>query len=298
MPFDFVRSTEALAAHGTAVRLLSSVDPHVHLEVSHLREALPTDLAAERLFPRVAALVLLQPARRAAALSANAAPVWLLPRVYLNVHVQVANVAERLAANLAAKRRHVALDRRFLMRAVHSVGTLGAHVGGLSSVDCSYVSLGTNHLSSVLRANNVNVVFIRAVWVDWCERLGAAVGGRRTSVGSSAFDLHMPRGASRNGFPIPVLQPLTLGKVGCVGGFLGKFTCNTWGCEHVLRCAAGAMAVELILYLVRAEIPLVLNLNGDALFVTHAGTPLPPWMLSIFFIQKAHGWTIWTSRNS
>lgn len=163
MPFDFVRSTEALAAHGTAVRLLSGVDPHVHLEVSHLREAFPTDLAAEGLFPRVAALVLLQPARRAAALSANSAPVWLLPRVHLYVHVQVANVAESLAANLAAERRHVALNRGFLMWAVHSVGPLTSHVGGLSSVDCSYVSLGTNHLFSIPCANNVNVVFIGAV---------------------------------------------------------------------------------------------------------------------------------------
>lgn len=234
MPFDFVRSTEALAAHGAAVRLLSGVDPHVHLEVSHLREAFPTDLAAKRLLPRVAALVLLQPARRAAALPAHAAPVRLLPRVHLNVHVQVADVTERLAANLAAERRHVALDGGLLMRAVHCVGPLGAHVGGLSPVGCSYVSLGTHHLSSVLHANNVNVVLIGAVWVDWCERLGAAVGGSRASVASSALDLHVPRGASRRGVPLPVLHPLTLGKVGRVGAFLGKFTCNTWGSEHVL----------------------------------------------------------------
>lgn len=290
MPFDFVRSTEALATHGTAVWLLSGVDPHVHLEVSHLREAFPTDLAAERLFPRVAPLVLLKPARRAAALSANAAPVWLLPRVHLNVHMQVADVAERLAANLAAERRHVALNRGFLMRAVPSVGHLGAHMGSLSSVNCSH--LGTNHLSSVLRANNVNVVFIGAVWIDWRERLGAAVRRRRASVGSSTFDLHVPRRASRHGIPFSVLQPLTLGKVGCLGGFLGKFTRDTWGCEHVLRCAARAMIAELILYLVWAEIPLVLNLNGDALFVPHARTPLSSWLLSIFLFQKAHGWTI------
>lgn len=52
------------------------------------------------------------------------------------------------------------------------------------------------------------------------------------------------------------------------------------------------MAAELILYLVWAEISLVLNLNGDALLVAHAGTPLPSWMVSIFLIQKAHGRTI------
>lgn len=234
MPFDFVRSAEALAAHGTTVRLFSCVDPHVHLEVGHLREAFPTDLAAERLLPRVAALVLLQPARRAAALPTDAAPVRLLPRVHLDVHVQVADVTERLAANLAAERRHVALDGGFLMRAVHSVGPLGAHVGGLAPVGSSYVSLGTNHLSSVLHANNVNVVLIGAVWVDWRERLGAAVGRSRPSVASSALDLYVPRGASRRGVPLPVLHPLTLRKVGRVGAFLGEFTCNTWGSEHVL----------------------------------------------------------------
>lgn len=52
------------------------------------------------------------------------------------------------------------------------------------------------------------------------------------------------------------------------------------------------MAAELILYLVWAEISLVLNLNGDALLVAHAGTPLPPGMLSIVLLQKAHGRTI------
>lgn len=292
VPFDFVRSTEALAAHRTAVRLLSGVDPHVHLEVSHLREAFPTDLAAERLFPRVAALVLLQPSRRAAALPADPTPIRLLPRVHLNVHVQVADVTERLAADLAAERRHVALDGGFLMRAVHSVGPLRAHMGGLSSIGSSYVSLGTNHLSSVLHANNVNVVFVGAVWVDWRKRLGAAVGGGRASMASCALDLHVARGASRCRVPLPVLHSLTLGKVGRVGAFLGKFTCNTRGCEHVLRCATGSMAAELILYLVWAKISLILNLNGDALFVAHAGTPLPSWMLSIFLIQKAHGRTI------
>lgn len=59
MPFDFVRAAEALAAHRAAVRLLPRVDPNVHFEVSHLGEALATNLAAERFFPSVATLVLL-----------------------------------------------------------------------------------------------------------------------------------------------------------------------------------------------------------------------------------------------
>lgn len=292
MPFDFVRPAEALAAHGTTVRFLPGVDPHVHLEVGHLREALPADLAAERLLPRVAALVLLQPARRAAALPAHAAPVRLLPRVHLNVHVQVADVTEGLAAHLAAERRHVALDGGLLVRAVHSVGPLAAHVGGLSPVGCSYGSLGTHQLSAVLHGDNVNVVLIGAVWVDWRQRLGAAVGGSRASVASSALHLHVPRGASRRRVPLPVLHPLSLGEVGRVGVLLGEFTRNTRRGEHVLRRAAGAVAAELILYLVRAEIPLVLDLNGDALLVAHAGTPLASGMLSIFLLQKAHGRTI------
>lgn len=62
MPFDFVGAAEALATNRTTVRFLSGVDPHVHLQVSHLCEALPADLAAERLFSSVAALVLLESA--------------------------------------------------------------------------------------------------------------------------------------------------------------------------------------------------------------------------------------------
>lgn len=205
--------------------------------------------------------------------------------------MQVADVTERLATNLAGERRHVALDGGFLMRAVHSVGPLCTHVGGLSSIGSSYISLGTNHLSSILHTN-VNVVFIGAVGVDWRKRLGTAVGGSRASVASSTLDLHVPRRASRCRVTLPVLHSLTLGKVGRVGAFLGKFISNTWGCEHGLGCAAGTMAAELILYLVWADFSLILNLNGDALLMAHAGTPLPPWLLSIFLLQKAHGRTI------
>ena len=62
MPLDFVRAAEALAAHGATVWLLPSVDPHVNLQVSHLCETLPANLAAEWFFSRVATLVLLESA--------------------------------------------------------------------------------------------------------------------------------------------------------------------------------------------------------------------------------------------
>lgn len=62
MPFDFVRAAEALATHGTTVWLFSRMDPHVHLQVSHLCEALSADLTAERFFSRVATLVFLKSA--------------------------------------------------------------------------------------------------------------------------------------------------------------------------------------------------------------------------------------------
>lgn len=160
MPFDFVRAAKALATDGAAVGLLPRVDPHVNLQVSHLREALPTDLAAERFFARVAPLVLLESARGAAALPTYSAAVRFLPRVHLYVHVQVADVAEGLAADLTAERRHVALKGGFLMGAVHSVSSLVAHVRGLGSVSSSSSSFSANHLSSILHPNNVNVVLI------------------------------------------------------------------------------------------------------------------------------------------
>lgn len=109
MPFDFVRTAEAFAAHRTTVWLLPGMDPHVYLQVSHLREALSTNLAAERFFSRVATLVLLESARGAAAFPAYSTAVRFFSRVHLYVHVQVAYVTKRLTANLAAKGRHVAL---------------------------------------------------------------------------------------------------------------------------------------------------------------------------------------------
>lgn len=109
MPFDFVRAAEAFPTHRTTVRLLPGVDPHVYLQVSHLCEALSTNLAAEWFFSRVATLVLLESAGGAAAFPAYSTAVRFFSRVHLNVHVQVADVTERLAANLAAKGRHVAL---------------------------------------------------------------------------------------------------------------------------------------------------------------------------------------------
>lgn len=157
MPFDFVRAAEAFPTHGAAVRLLSRMNPHVHLQVSHLREALPTNLAAEGLFSSVATLVLLQPAGGAAAFAAYPAAVRLLARVHLYVHVQVADVTESLAADFATEGGHVALERGLLVRTVPSVGCLVAHVSGLSPV--SATSFGTKHLS-VLHPDNVYVVFI------------------------------------------------------------------------------------------------------------------------------------------
>lgn len=102
----------------------------------------------------------------------------------------------------------------------------------------------------------------------------------------------MPRGASRCRIPLSVLHTLTLGEVGRVGGFLGIFISNARGSEHILWCAARAMAAELIVSLVGPEISFILNLNRDALFMPHAGTPLTAWMLAILLIQQRHGRTI------
>lgn len=109
MPLYFVRAAEALATHGATVRLLPCMDPHMYLQVSHLCEALSTNLAAERFFSRVATLVLLQSAGGATAFPAYTTAVGFFPCVHLYMHVQVANVTKRLAANLAAEGRHVAL---------------------------------------------------------------------------------------------------------------------------------------------------------------------------------------------
>lgn len=109
MPLDFVRAAKALSTHGATVRLLPSVDPHVYLQVSHLCEALPTNLAAKWFFSRVATLVLLESAGGAAAFPAYSTAVRFFPSVHLHVYMQVADVTKRLAANLAAKGRHVAL---------------------------------------------------------------------------------------------------------------------------------------------------------------------------------------------
>lgn len=157
MPFDFIRTAEALPAHGAAVRLLSRMNPHVHLQVSHLREALSTNLAAEGLFSGVAALVLLQPAGGAAAFPTNSTAVRFFARVHLYVYVQVTDVTKSLATDFATEGRHVALERGFLVRTVHGVGCLVAHVSGLSPVSSS--SFGTQHLS-VLHPDNIYVVFI------------------------------------------------------------------------------------------------------------------------------------------
>lgn len=46
------------------------------------------------------------------------------------------------------------------MGAVHGIGSLVAHVRGLTSVSTSSISLSTNHLSSILHPNNVNVVLV------------------------------------------------------------------------------------------------------------------------------------------
>lgn len=91
---------------------------------------------------------------------------------------------------------------------------------------------------------------------------------------------------------LPILHTLILGKVGSVGAFLGVFISNPLRIEHILRRAASTMAPKLIIYLIGAEISLILNLDWDALFVPHAGTPLPPWMLAILIIQQWHGRTI------
>lgn len=181
------------------------------------------------------------------------------------------------------------------MGTVHGVGRLVAHVSGLSPVSSS--SFGTDHLS-VLHPDNIDVVFIRAVWVDCCERLGPSVGGRGPPVASCTLHLHVPGGASRSVVPLPVLHALILRKGGSVGAFLGILIPNPLGIEHILRCAASTMATELIIHLIGAELSLLLNLNGDALFVPHAGTPLAAWMLGILIIQQWHGRTIYEPRQN
>lgn len=104
MPFDFVRAAKALATHRATVWLLSRVDPHVYLQVSHLCEALSTNLAAKRFFSCVATLVLLEPARGAAAFPTYTTAVRFFSRVHLDVHMQMAYVTKRLATNFAAER--------------------------------------------------------------------------------------------------------------------------------------------------------------------------------------------------
>lgn len=160
MPFDFVRTAEAFATHRAAVWLLPSVDPHVNLQVSHLREALSTNLTSKWFFSRVATLVLLESSRRAAAFPAYSTAIRFFSSVHLYMHVQVADVTKRLTTNLAAKGRHLALNGGFLMRAVHGIGSLVAYLRGLSSVGSTSISLNTNHLSSILHPDNVNVVLI------------------------------------------------------------------------------------------------------------------------------------------
>lgn len=81
----------------------------MNLQVSHLCEALSTNLAAEWFFPRVATLVLLESAGGAATFAAHSTAVRFFSRVHLYMHMEVANVTKCLTANLAAKGRHVAL---------------------------------------------------------------------------------------------------------------------------------------------------------------------------------------------
>lgn len=109
MPFDFVRTAEAFATHRATVRLLPSMDPHVHFQVSHLSEAFSTNLTAKWFFSCVAPLVLLESARGAAAFPAYSTAIRFFSSVHLYMYVQVANMTERLTTDLAGKGRHVAL---------------------------------------------------------------------------------------------------------------------------------------------------------------------------------------------
>lgn len=191
----------------------------------------------------------------------------------------------------------MALQRGFLMRAFHSISSLITHVRGLSSVSSIASSLCTNHLPTILHTDNVNVVLVWAVWVDWRKRLGTTVGRRRATM-ASTLDLHMPLGASRSRVPLPVLYTLALREVGCVGTVLWVFISNTRRSEHVLWCCARAMTSELIISLVAPQISFIFDLDRDALFMPHAGTPLSAWMLTILLIQQCHGRAIWPYFNS
>ena len=69
---------------------------------------------------------------------------------------------------------------------------------------------------------------------------------------------------------------------------LGILISNSWGSEHVLWCAARAMATKLIISWVGPEVSFILDLNRNTFFVPHAGTPLTPWMLTILLFQQRH----------
>lgn len=288
VPFDFVWAAEALATHRATIWLLSCVNSHVHFQVSHLRKALSTDLAAERFLSRMAALVFLEPAGGTATLPTYPTAVRLFPRVHLYMHMQVSNVTKSLTTNLAAEGRHVPLKGGLLMGAVHSNGWLVAHVRRLSSVGCISSSFSTSHWSSILHPN-INIVLIGAVWVDWGQRLCPSVGG------SVCFPV--PHRTSGGWISVPVFHTLILREVGCVRSLLRVFIPNTGRREHGLWCVARAMAMKLVISLVWTEISLILNLNGNTLFMAHARTPLTSWVLSILLVQQSHWWTIWPYFN-
>ena len=326
VPLDLVGAAETLPAHGAAVGLLARVDPHVHLEVGHLREPFAADLAAEGLLARVAARVLLQPARRRAALPAHAAAVRLLPRVHLHVHMQVAHVAEGLAAHLAAeRRRHDVVGggarrdlqrrrrRRLLVRELHR-GVLLLLLARAHVVRAAAGSPSSSGLApAVLHADNVNVVLVGAVGVDRSQRLRSRVVGRRRASSvprPSSFAFRVSGRASGRaaaGRRVPPSSPplapvlLLLGEVGGVGlprrhrALLVRVAVGHAGRrEHGVRRAALSPAPSELLLLVAAgaELPLVLDLQGQTLLVAHAGAPLAPGMLAALLLLQHHGRTV------
>lgn len=152
------------------------------------------------------------------------------------------------------------LQGGFLMGAVHSIGPLATHERGLSSASSINSPFSTNHLSSVLHPDDVNVVLVRAVWIDRCEGLSATAGGTGASVAASALRLHVPRRASGSSISFSVLYSLVLRNAGRVGPLPGVVISDACWSEHIIRRAAGAVVPKLIVALVAAQIPLVLDL--------------------------------------
>lgn len=117
---------EASVAGGAAVRLLSSVRPQVHCQVSFLHEAAAAVRAAERLLARVAADMPHQRRPPAEALPADAAAERTLARVDPHVRPQVPPQGEGLSADAAAERR-LSVSSQVKLQVLRRLQVFSAH---------------------------------------------------------------------------------------------------------------------------------------------------------------------------